>query len=195
MKKLFLILVFSFLSCMLFAAPFGLKMGMTVEEIKTACNGIKPKYYERDIYFITPKKKHPLFETYGVFVDEKQGLYKIRCVSREIITGNDGAELKSSFENALKVVSKTYGEPDIIDISDSNIIDKEWFSKLRNGKVSTKVQWTKTTKLSESNIEKIELKIIPDDRDYSAFKNIGAIVLNYYFKNTSSVEDEQDSVF
>lgn len=195
MKKNFLILVFSFLSCMLFAAPFGLKMGMTVDEIKAACNDITPKYYERNIYFIIPKKTSALFENYGVFVDEKYGLYEIRCVSEEITTGDDGGELKNRFESAIKAISKTYGEPDVIDIEANNQIDNMYFTKLRNGKISPRVQWTKNKKMRESNIKKIEIKIIPDDRGYTSYKNIGCIVLNYYFDNAENVFDEQDDVF
>lgn len=170
-------------------------MGMTIEEIQSVCDESKTEYYECDIYFITPKKRHHLFETYGAFVDEKHGLYKFRCVSREIKTGNDGAELQVYFKNALKTLSKNYGEPDIIEFTDTNYIDNLWFTKLRNEKIVAKVYWSKSEKLPKMNINKIELKIIPDDRDYSSTENIGAIVLNYYFNNANSVEDEQDAVF
>ena len=125
----------------------------------------------------------------------KYGLYKIRCVSAEIITGDDGAELKRYFENALKTISKQYGTPDIIECPNSDAIDNDWFQKLRNGKISYKALWTNSEKIKNLNLDKIELKIISDDRNYSLINNIGAIVLNYDFKNSSSVEDEQDSVF
>lgn len=196
MKKIILtVLISTLLPLVVFSAPFGLKMGMTLEEIKSACNGIKPKFYERNIYFITPAKKHPLFETYGVFVDDKHGLYKLRVVTREILTRNDGAELKTAFQTALKTISKTYGKPDIKDISPNEAIDNSWFDKLRNEKINPKATWEKTNKLLESDLEKIELKIIPDDRNELSFDNIGAVVLNYYFRNANTVEDEQDNVF
>mgnify|MGYP007130620638 CR=1 FL=1 len=195
MKRLFLAVLFIIGATFTYAAPFGLKMGMTIDEIADACNGIAPKYYERDIYFITPSKKHPLFETYGTFIDAKYGLYKIRCVSAEITTGDDGAELKRYFENALKTISKQYGTPDIIERPNSDAIDNDWFQKLRNGKISYKALWTNSEKIKNLNLDKIELKIISDDRNYSLINNIGAIVLNYDFQNATSAEDEQDSVF
>ncbi len=196
MKKIILTTIISLLfPLVIFSVPFGLKMGMNLEEIKFACNGIKPKFYERNIYFITPAKKHPLFETYGVFVDNKHGLYKLRVVTKEIITQDDGAELKSTFHSALKAISKTYGKPEIKDISPNEAIDDSWFNKLRNEKINPKATWRQRDKLLESALEKIELTIIPDDRNELSFCNIGAIVLNYYFLNASAVEDEQDEVF
>ena len=63
MKKIILILLISFLLPLsIFAAPFGLKMGMTLDEITEVCNGEKPKYVENDGYYIYPAKKHPLRE-------------------------------------------------------------------------------------------------------------------------------------
>ncbi|MBR4322245.1 hypothetical protein [Treponema sp.] len=195
MKKLFMIFIFAFLPLVLFAAPFGLKMGMTIDEIKDICDGIRPQYYKRDIWFITPAKKHPLFETYGVFVDEKFGLYKLRVVTEEIETGSDGAELKKWFENARKIIAKKYGEPDVYDINTNEEIDNAFFDNLRNGKIVPMAKWSKGNYLKEVNLERIELKIISDDRGYSSYRNIGAVVLNYYFTNAKSVEDEQDYVF
>ncbi|MBP3771668.1 MAG: hypothetical protein J6I53_03115 [Treponema sp.] len=48
MKKLFLTLVFSFLSFALFAAPFGFKMGMTIDEISEQCEE-EPSFMKDDI--------------------------------------------------------------------------------------------------------------------------------------------------
>lgn len=195
MKKLFLVVILIIGATFTYAAPFGLKMGMTIDEITQVCNGSPPRYYDRDIYFITPSKKHSLFENYGTFIDEIHGLYRLRCVSPEITTGDDGAELKRYFANALKTISKQYGTPDIIEYNNSDTIDNNWFAKLRNGTISYRVLWTNSEKIKNMNLDKIELKIIPDDRTYSFIENIGVIVLNYDFNNASSVEDEQDSVF
>ena len=57
MKKIFLILIFGIISSFLYAAPFGLKMGMTLDEIAEQCEE-EPEYVKDDIYMILPIKKH-----------------------------------------------------------------------------------------------------------------------------------------
>lgn len=45
MRKLFLVMIFGLISTFIYAAPFGLKMGMTVEEIAEQCEE-EPSYFE-----------------------------------------------------------------------------------------------------------------------------------------------------
>ena len=44
MKKVFLALIFGFVSTFIYAAPFGLKMGISLSEITEACGGIHPDF-------------------------------------------------------------------------------------------------------------------------------------------------------
>ncbi|MBO6219546.1 MAG: hypothetical protein J6N81_08235, partial [Treponema sp.] len=80
MKKLFISLIFGLLSTFIYAAPFGLKMGMTIEEIAAQCEE-EPSFVKDDIYLVKPVKSHPLFEYYAVYISEKTGLYQIRAIS------------------------------------------------------------------------------------------------------------------
>ena len=116
MKKIFSILLISLLLPLsIFASPFGLKMGMTLDEITDACNGSKPVPVENDCYQIFPAKTHPLFKQYAVFVDEKHGLYCIKAVSEEISTNDYGTEIKNAFAETEGRISKTYGKSRLID--------------------------------------------------------------------------------
>lgn len=83
MKKLFLIFTLILLPIAVFAAPFGLEMGMTLDEIAEQCEE-EPKFLENDIYLVKPIKSHPVFIAYLVYVNQKVGLYQIRAVSDEI---------------------------------------------------------------------------------------------------------------
>ena len=74
MKRLFLAVLFIIGTTFSYAAPFGLKMGMTIEEIAEQCES-EPSFVQDDIYLVTPIKKHPLFTYYAVYVSEKTGLY------------------------------------------------------------------------------------------------------------------------
>ena len=68
MRKFTLLVLAAILPFCVYAAPFGLKMGMTLDEIAAQCEE-EPSYLEKDIYIIAPVKKHPLFEYYAVYVD------------------------------------------------------------------------------------------------------------------------------
>ena len=195
MKKLFLTLVFSFLSYMLFAAPFGLKMGMTVEEIAAQCEE-DPSYMRDDIYLIKPTKSHPLFKYYAVYVNEKTGLYQIRAVSDSVTCNKYGTEIQNAFNTVKDRISKTYGKPKIINKVDSNILDllqkdEYWFRTLKDGSRVLSAVWGEKTTLAD-DLETVALDCVAED---GYLDGTAHLVLYYYFKNTSSVEDEQDSVF
>ena len=193
MKKICLISILITLSVALFAAPFGLKMGMTLKEIEKECIG-RAEHVKDDIYLVTPKKSHPLFAKYGVYVNEKVGLYGIRAMSDFIACNDYGTELKNAFENFKDRISKTYGEPEIYDRIDRGSYmedDKYWMMTLRNGARELYAVWGGDSDLQD-NLSGISLECkaldIPHYGD-------GLLILDYDFKNASSVEDEQDSVF
>ena len=145
MKKLFLILLFTLLPFTIFAGPFGLKMGMTLEDITLVCEE-EPKHVYDDVYYIKPVKKHPLFETYKVFVHEEKGLYKIEAMSSLIYSNKFGTELKESFNEVKNRIAKTYGTPMIYDkynkSADSDYSNEEyWFYALNKGYRSLYASW------------------------------------------------------
>jgi len=86
MKKALFILLLAFLSISIFAAPFGLKKGMSINEIAAVCDGTAPKYAGNNCYYISPAKKHPLFQTYIAFVDSEKGLYRREAVTSRQMT-------------------------------------------------------------------------------------------------------------
>ena len=195
MKKLFLILVFSFLSCMLFSAPFGLKMGMTVEEIAAQCED-EPSYLRDDIYLIKPTKNHPLFKYYVAYVDEKTGLYQIRAISDSVTCNKYGTEIQNAFNTVKDRIAKTYGKPKIENKVDSTILsvwqrNEFWFQTLKDGSRVLSAVWGEKTMLAD-DLETVALDCVAED---GYLEGTAHLVLYYYFKNTSSVEDEQDSVF
>lgn len=89
-----------------FAGPFGLKMGMSLSEVAEACGGETPEYIADDRYIIHPVKSHPLFEGYVAWIGEKNGLYYIKGISREIQATGYGAEIKQDFERLLSPLEK-----------------------------------------------------------------------------------------
>lgn len=170
-------------------------MGMTLEEITEQCKEV-PEYLEDDIYLIKPIKNHPAFSFYAVFVSEKVGLYHIRAISDEIKTNKYGTELQDAFNNVKDRISKTYGKPKLYNDIDSSILDfykkdEFWFQTLQEGARELSAVWGKSAPLTD-DLDFVALQCSATDNH---LKEIGQLVLYYYFSNANSVEDEQDSVF
>ena len=194
MKKLFFVLMFGLISTFIYAAPFGLKMGMTVEEIAEQCEE-EPSFVKDDIYLIKPIKKHPLFSYYAVYVSEKTGLYQIRVISDSVTCNNYGIEIQNSFNSIKDRIAKTYGKPRIINKVDPTSIwkdDKYWFQALKDGARQLSAIWGEKTELAD-NLISVALDCVADNDIYHY--EDAHLVLYYYFTNSTSVEDEQDSVF
>ena len=200
MKKIFFVLLFGFVSAFVFAAPFGLKMGMTIEEIAEQCEN-EPTHIKDDIYLVQPIKSHPVFSHYAVYVNEKTCLYQIRAISDSITTNKYGTELQNTFNNVKDRIAKTYGKPKIIDKVDSEIYshhqkDEYWFYTLKEGSRQLYAVWGQNTSLAD-NLDTVVLECSSVSGLYeTGFDGgKGQLILYYYFNNTSSVEDEQDEVF
>ena len=194
MKKLFFALIFGLLSTFIYAAPFGLKMGMTIEEIAEQCEE-EPSFAKDDIYFIKPVKKHPLFSYYAVYVNEKTGLYQIRAISDSMTCNDYGTEIQNAFNSVKDRIAKTYGKPRIINKVDPTSIwkdDKYWFQALKDGARQLSAIWGEKIELAD-NLISVALDCVADNDIYHY--EDAHLVLYYYFTNSTSVEDEQDSVF
>lgn len=199
MKRFVLIYVFVFLSIAIFASPFGLKMGMTIDEIAEQCEEY-PSLVKDEIYLVKPIKKHPLFSYYAVYVNEKTGLYQIRAISDSISCNKYGTEIKNAFTSIKDRIAKTYGKPKVNDryknTADSYYQkDEYWFYSLREGSRELSAIWGEKTTLID-DLECIALDCTADYIVEDGYVDEKAhLVLYYYFNNASGVEDEHDSVF
>ncbi len=194
MKKLFFALIFGLLSTFIYAAPFGLKMGMTIEEIAEQCEE-EPSFVKDDIYLVKPIKKHPLFSYYAVYVNEKTELYQIRAISDSMTCNAYGTEIQNAFNSVKDRISKTYGKPRIINKLSSDTLwkdDKYWFEALNDGARQLSAIWGEKTEL-EDGLLSVALDCVADNSSFHW--DDAHLVLYYYFNNASSVEDEQDEVF
>ncbi|MBQ9494361.1 MAG: hypothetical protein IJR50_01830 [Treponema sp.] len=196
-----------------FAGPFGLKMGMTLEEIAEQCEEF-PRHVMNDVYQIMPKKRHPLFIDYVAFISESKGLYEVRAVTEKIETNKFGTELQDAFHNVKDRISKTYGSPKIKDglnpnTTSSSQRDERWFYTLREGERELVACWSIDVAL-EDGLDMVILECCGDsglsglygDILHNVFSMLGRdgglygyLQLYYYFQNANTVEDEQDSVF
>jgi hypothetical protein len=193
MKKLIALMFILLLPMMTFASPFGLKMGMSLKEVERECT-TKPVLVKDDFYIVKPKKVHPLFDSYLVFIDKFKGLYQIRAISSRITTNRYGAELQDTFIDVIRRISKTYGEPKIVDELDSASIykdDADWLDALRNGARTLAAVWG-VDKSLKNNIASITLEC---NADKILLGGGAFLILYYYFENANKIADDQDSVF
>ena len=110
MKKsisLFFVL-FLFIIFEVFCNPFGIKIGMTLEQV-SQISRTTPVNIEDDWYRITPPNTHELFETYFVQIHSTHGVYFIKAISRDIRTNVHGTELIGRFNNLVSNIERTYG--------------------------------------------------------------------------------------
>ena len=75
--------------------PFGLRMGMTLTQVRAACLG-DPIIDESapSIYWIQPKRTNPMFQEYCVYISQTEGLFKIGANSNNASI----AEVKSALQ-------------------------------------------------------------------------------------------------
>lgn len=197
MKNYLYFIIFILLPINAFSSPFGLKMGMMIDEIEAQCEE-SPDFIKSDIYLIKPINNHSLFEYYAVYVNEKIGLYQIRAISDSIETNKYGTELQNFFNNVKDRISKTYGNPKVVDKIDRNLPtafqkDDYWFYTLKEGSRELYAIWG-TNELLSDNLHSVVLECIPEN-GYGYKEGKGHLLLNYCFVNFDNVKDEEDSVF
>lgn len=103
---------------------------------------------------------------------------------------------KIFFNNVKDRISKTYGNPKVVDKIDRNIPtafqkDDYWFYTLKEGSRELYAIWG-TNELLPDNLDTVVLECIPEN-GYREGK--GHLLLNYCFLNFDNVKDEEDSVF
>lgn len=66
MKKIVLLAIISVFSISVASAagPFGLEMGMSLQQVKNACGGTEARLIDDDRYYVEPLQKHSAFEGY-----------------------------------------------------------------------------------------------------------------------------------
>ncbi|MBR5916299.1 MAG: hypothetical protein IKZ57_07630 [Spirochaetia bacterium] len=200
MKKLFLLAIILITAVSsAFAGPFGLEMGMNLDDITKACGGVRPERLENDDrYWISPTKNHPDFEYYLVWVDETKGLYCIRAISTEIKTSRYGTELKSFFHEMTERLSKTYGKPTIFDEIKKDVYDfykkdEWWMTTLSEGSRVLESVWEKESRTAKMSKDLDYVDLYAKARKYSFDK--GYLVLEYGFINSEDIKKSQDDVF
>lgn len=168
MKKVIFLIVFALIMSVGFADPFGLKMGMTLEEIKAKCGREEPVYEGRGyMYTINPIKKDGTFTDYTACVHDNLGLFAVAAFTD--FMSNERCE--EVFNNVLSALKRYYGEP-----SESKKLSCEW-------------DVDECEKLKKEKLKTISLTVEYGDHGY------GMVGLGYKFENLNKAMESADSPF
>ena len=177
------------------SGPFGFDIGMTYEEVKSACNGNELEYIFDDRYFVKPKKSHPTFEKYIVWISNDYGLYYIKAISYDIHTSNYGTEVKNRFDNILYTLESKYGDFIKTDKVDENYVfngEQYWMTAIKEGARTYSASWYTLESENYNGLETIGLGIKCSNK-YSADEAF--IWLEYKIKNYDISNEALDDVF
>lgn len=198
MKRVFVFLSVLFLTVIsAFSAPFGLDMGMTLEEVENVCKE-PPEYIADDRYYIQPEKSHPLFEGYIAWISETEGLYYIKGISRQISSTGYGTEVKQEFSKILAPLERKYGKFKKIDKLSKNVPsykneEENWLWSIADGSRTYEAVWN----ASEDDIEKFDGLISIDlgiKTEKTYIRDKAYIWIEYGFINAIKGFDSLDDV-
>jgi hypothetical protein len=193
MKRALLLCLLSLITFSLYAGPFGLEKGMSMEQVKLVCDGREPEALSDDQYIIFPQKTHPYFVTYIAWISETEGLYYLKAIGSDLETSKYGTSLKAKFESIEQSLSKTYGMPSRIDELHSEsfwVKPDDWMFALAQGDRYFFDVWEKD---NESSLPETITAILLCAEAKST--TCGFITLEYEFENYERVQKLEDSVF
>lgn len=172
---------------LVYDGPFGLKMGMTIEELEKI-GAVKTE--DESIYSVSKVPvPNPSFDGYGVKATKETGLCKILAFTPSTNTNSFGDGIKSVHEDLKESLTKKYGKPE----KEFNFVKtgsiwrerEDFMMGLLKGDRYLSAYWessdsttqSKTSVILPNNIQSISLKGVATSSDK------GYIALNYEFKN------------
>jgi hypothetical protein len=166
-------------------SPFGLKMGMTKDQVGNITKELAPYKFE----LASVSRPHPDLDTYVATITPTSGLCFIRALSPTREVRSDGTELKSRFNDLKSQLEGIYGKPNVTDSlqSGSNLSrDRDWMAALLQNERTLLARWSATED---------DLPMKPTIRKvyvgaFAATKTSGYLAVEYYFENYAQCQTE-----
>ena len=159
------------LANILFADPFGLKMGMTLQEIKEKCGG-EVECFRDGIYFIKPPRPSEYFVSYDAWCGGSFGLHTIAASTPIMPYKHCIRSLKTIFG----MLKNYYGEPQ--EVKQLKDVDPVYMT---SESPDTILQYTwerpECIKLEKENVYRLCIWIVERDQDG------GFVRIMYFFDN------------
>jgi hypothetical protein len=176
-----------------YAAPFGLSMGMTVEELDLNLDNKQFHIYKAN----SVPKPHPYFNQYILKITPGSGLCSLEAYGQRINTSGYGIEALKEYQDILKRLSKAYGKPiSKNELKEGSIWNEpqDFMSSLEKKHRTVESRWKESDGLAlKDDLISIWLSLEPET------KKTGFLKLEYYYSNVDKcyqeINDEQDSAF
>jgi len=176
--------------CQTYEGPFGLKMGLTYQQLKAIDPGIEKS--EENYYKMTVvPKPHKSFEGYMVTISPKTGLCNIMAYGKDISTNGYGFDVSSEYKSVRDALESKYGKYNEIDfLMPSSIWDeaKDYMMALYLDERILCATWPSESGDDLSNSIKIILL-----QAKALNTSTGYLKLHYDFDNAASYYEEQKS--
>ena len=159
------------------AKPFGLRMGMSLQDINGSHVQISPGAY----MVVSVPIPDAAFESYGVHIGSKTGIGKVTGVGKSIATDASGTELKQAFTEMKTVLAGAYGLCVVMDqMQSDNICNEpgEWMLRLMNEERVLGAMWdARCASTLPPNVARIHLGV------QATAENEGSLLISYEFRN------------
>ena len=165
-----------------YEGPFGLKMGLSIEETKKLISGLSKNENGEWIYRAdSVPTPHPDFDFYSLQFSENSGLCSISAIGKDIKSGDSGAEIRSDFNSLDESLSKKYGKGKKYDFTSSKYESPEyWMMYLLKKNRTLAKFWNKENGSNIlNNLSVISLQAKASDM------STGYLILSYDFENIS----------
>ena len=167
------------------AAPFGLKQGMSVQQLGQAADVGGGMYKLTSV-----PAPHPDLEFYVAQVSPRTGLCYIKGVGKQVRTSAYGTELRLQFENMRDEMSAAYGHPRTVDMLLSDSIwegPRDWMAGLAERERLLFAHWNEETRATlRPHLTSIFIGASAKNSES------GYVVVEYYFDNEPDCQQEID---
>lgn len=165
-------------------SPFGLKMGMPKGQL-----AIEKEVAPYKFQLASVSKSHPDLSTYVATVTPNAGLCFVRALSPTVKTSEDGAQLRSRFEEMKSQVTGIYGTPHLEDsLQSGSTLDKarDWMMALLQNERTLRARWSgpDDNLPMKPTISKIYVGV------FAVTKDSGYLAVEYYFSNYDQCQVE-----
>lgn len=160
--------------------PFGLKMGLTRDEVKHMVAGLTTSEDEPGwAKSSTVPVPHPDFESYAHQFSEKSGLCKIVAIGKDISSGDAGIEVRSAFDSLDEALTTRYGKGKKYDFTSERYDSPEFWMMhlLQKNRTLAKIWGTEYGSTLTNDLGSIGLEASATDM------STGFLVVRYEFTN------------
>lgn len=120
--------------------PFGLEAGAGREQVEEVLGDLSPV---RPAVFMTSSVPGdlPHLETLSLVITPNQGLCRAQATTALFPSTADGAEVRRRFAELQEQLSRTYGEPSLLDTAEAKSAEGGWMADLRQRRAALVAVW------------------------------------------------------